>query len=81
MKNINDSFLKGRAKSLKYSFNGAFLLLKTEHSIMTQSFIGVVFVALGFYFKITKFEWMFQILGLQANSHSGKPEYGSRKTL
>ena len=63
MKNINDSFLKGRAKSLKYTFKGAFLLLKTEHSIMTQSFIGVVFVVLGFYFRITKVEWMFQILG------------------
>ena len=63
MKNSNDSFLKGRAKSLKYTFKGAFLLLKTEHSIMTQSFIGVVFVVLGFYFRITKVEWMFQILG------------------
>ncbi|WP_294332970.1 diacylglycerol kinase family protein [Chryseobacterium sp. sg2396] len=63
MKNIRDGFLKGRAKSLKYTFKGAFLLLKTEHSIMTQSFIGVVFVVLGFYFKITKVEWMFQILG------------------
>ena len=63
MKNVNDGFLKGRAKSLKYTLKGAFLLLKTEHSIMTQSFVGVVFVALGFYFKITKVEWMFQILG------------------
>jgi len=63
MKNINDSFLKGRAKSLKYTFKGAYLLLKTEHSIMTQFFIGIVFIALGFYFQITKFEWMFQILG------------------
>lgn len=63
MKNINDGFLKGRAKSLKYTFNGAFLLLKTEHSIMIQSFIGLVFIALGFYFKITKLEWMLQILG------------------
>lgn len=63
MKNIKDSFLKGRAKSLKYTFKGAFLLLKTEHSLMTQSFIGVVLVVLGFYFKITKVEWMFQILG------------------
>lgn len=63
MKNINDSFLKGRGKSFLYTFKDAFLLLKTEHSIMTQSFIGVVFVVLGFYFKITKVEWMFQILG------------------
>ena len=63
MKDINDSFLKGRAKSLKYTFKGAYLLLKTEHSIMTQAFVGVIFIVLGFYFKITKFEWMFQILG------------------
>ncbi|KQS91755.1 diacylglycerol kinase family protein [Chryseobacterium sp. Leaf394] len=63
MKDINDNFLKGRAKSLKYTFKGAYLLLKTEHSIMTQAFVGVIFIVLGFYFKITKFEWMFQILG------------------
>jgi diacylglycerol kinase len=63
MKDINDSFLKGRAKSLKYTFKGALLLLKTEHSIMTQAFVGVIFIVLGLYFKITKFEWMFQILG------------------
>lgn len=63
MKNVNDGFFKGRAKSLTYTFKGAFLLLKTEHSIMTQSLIGVAFVVLGFYFKITKVEWMFQILG------------------
>lgn len=63
MKDINDSFLKGRAKSLKYTFKGAYLLLKTEHSIMTQASVGVIFIVLGFYFKITKFEWMFQILG------------------
>lgn len=63
MKNSEDSFLKGRAKSLKYTFKGAYLLLKTEHSIMTQSFIGVIFIFLGLYFEITKVEWMFQILG------------------
>ncbi|MGE8533274.1 MAG: diacylglycerol kinase family protein [Chryseobacterium sp.] len=63
MKNSKDSFLKGRAKSLKYTFKGAYLLLKTEHSIMTQASVGVIFIVLGFYFKITKFEWMFQILG------------------
>lgn len=36
MKNINDNFLKGRVKSLNYKFKGAYLLLKTEHSIMTR---------------------------------------------
>jgi len=63
MKNINDSFLKGRLKSFKYTFKGAFLLLKTEHSVITQFFVSLICVFLGFYFGITKIEWMFQILG------------------
>ena len=64
MKDINDGFLKGRIKSLNYTVKDAFLLLKTEHSIMLQSAIGVIFVLAGFYFGISKIEWMFQILGI-----------------
>lgn len=64
MKNIDDSFLKGRIKSLNYTIKGAYLLLKTEHSIITQSFIGIIFIFLGFYFGISKIEWMFQVLGI-----------------
>lgn len=64
MKDIDDDFLKGRIKSLNYTIKGAFLLLKTEHSIMLQSAIGVIFVLAGFYFGISKIEWMFQILGI-----------------
>lgn len=64
MKNIDDGFLKGRVKSLNYTIKGAYLLLKTEHSIITQSVIGIIFIFLGFYFGISKVEWMFQILGI-----------------
>lgn len=64
MKDINDSFLKGRVKSLNYTIKGAFKLLKTEHSIIVQSTVGFVFVLAGFYFRISKTEWMFQILGI-----------------
>ncbi|MBL7881026.1 MAG: diacylglycerol kinase family protein [Chryseobacterium gambrini] len=64
MKDINDSFLKGRIKSLNYTIKGAFTLLKTEHSIMVQSTAGFVFVLAGFYFGISKIEWMFQIFGI-----------------
>jgi len=64
MKDIDDGFLKGRIKSLNYTVKGAFLLLKTEHSIILQSAIGVIFVLAGFYFGISKIEWMFQILGI-----------------
>lgn len=64
MKDIDDGFLKGRIKSLNYTVKGAFLLLKTEHSIMLQSAIGVILMLAGFYFGISKIEWMFQILGI-----------------
>lgn len=64
MKDINDSFLKGRVKSLNCTVKGAFMLLKTEHSIMVPSNGGFVFVLAGFYFRISKTEWMFQILGI-----------------
>ncbi|AZA56368.1 diacylglycerol kinase family protein [Chryseobacterium shandongense] len=64
MKDIDDGFLKGRIKSLNYTVKGAFLLLKTEHSIILQSAISVIFVLAGFYFGISKIEWMFQILGI-----------------
>ncbi|KUG13346.1 diacylglycerol kinase [Elizabethkingia miricola] len=64
MKNIDDGFLKGRIKSLNYTIKGAFMLLKTEHSIMVQSTVGVIFVLAGFYFRISKVEWMFQVLGI-----------------
>ncbi len=56
-----NGFIKGRAKSLRYTFRGAFLLLKTEHSIMVQATIGFVAILAGFYFSISRTEWMMQI--------------------
>ena len=38
-------FLKGRIKSLKYATKGMFSLLRTEHSIISQSCIALVFIA------------------------------------
>lgn len=55
-------FLVGRIKSFKYAFKGVWLLMTTEHSIMAQLFIAFVMTVMGFYFSITKNEWMFQIL-------------------
>lgn len=64
MKNQNDGFVKGRIKSLQYTLRGAFMLLRTEHSIMVQSLISVVFVIFGIYFGISRFEWMMQIFAI-----------------
>lgn len=57
-------FISGRIKSVKYAVSGAFKLLTTEHSIMTQTAVGVLATVLGFVFDITKTEWLFQIFAI-----------------
>ncbi len=58
------SFVTGRLKSLTFALKGAVKLITTEHSIMVQTSIGVLITIAGFYFNISKEEWMFQILAL-----------------
>ena len=62
MNNSSDSFLIGRLKSLKYALAGIFKLSTTEHSIISQLTIAFLACIAGFYFEISKTEWMFQIL-------------------
>jgi len=57
-------FITGRIKAIFYSVKGAFLLLKTEHSIQAQSFIALLFIIAGFYFEISGIEWLFQVLAI-----------------
>ncbi|MDO4728019.1 MAG: diacylglycerol kinase family protein [Bacteroidota bacterium] len=59
-----DSFIKGRIKSLKYAVLGAYKLASTEHSIISQLSIGALVTFMGFYFEISKVEWMFQTLAI-----------------
>lgn len=56
-----DSLLVNRLKSVRYAFNGALYLFKTESSIKIQLFIAAFVTIAGFYFNITKTEWMFQV--------------------
>lgn len=58
------SFFMGRARSLKYALKGAYLLLSTEHSIMMQFSIGLIFIFMGMWFGISKIEWMFQLFAI-----------------
>jgi diacylglycerol kinase (ATP) len=60
----DNSFFSGRLKSMKFAFNGAISLIKTEHSIMVQTMLAVLFTAAGFYFEINTTEWLFQILAI-----------------
>lgn len=56
------SFLSGRLRSMKFALKGAFLLITTEHSIMAQLATSCVVVGLGFYFDISKQDWINQTL-------------------
>lgn len=58
----DNSFIKGRFKSIGYAVKGAFKLITTEHSVMVQSSLAVLLIIAGFYFDISREEWMIQIL-------------------
>ncbi len=62
MKKSSDGFLIGRLKSFRYAFKGAFLLITTEYSVITQSLLAVILIICGLLFHITKTEWLFQVL-------------------
>ncbi len=64
MKNPDDSFFKGRLRSLKFAIRGAWLLLTTEHSIMVQFGISVLITIIGFFMHLSRIEWMFQFLAI-----------------
>jgi diacylglycerol kinase (ATP) len=60
----DNSFFSGRLKSLVYAAKGAYKLIITEHSIMIQFSIAILITIAGFYFKISKVEWLIQILAI-----------------
>jgi diacylglycerol kinase (ATP) len=58
----DETFFTGRLKSMVFALKGAFKLITTEHSVMVQSSLAVLMTLAGFYFGITRVEWMMQIL-------------------
>ncbi|MGQ7947379.1 diacylglycerol kinase family protein [Flavobacterium sp. WC2509] len=60
----DNTFVKGRLKSVTFAVKGALKLITTEHSIMVQFSIGILITILGFYLNITKTEWLFQTLAI-----------------
>ncbi len=64
MKKSSDVFFIGRVKSFRYAFKGAFLLITTEHSVITQFLLAAILIISGFLFNITKTEWLFQVLAI-----------------
>lgn len=61
---MRDSFLAKRLRGGGYAIKGAWILIKTEHSIQVQVVISILVTVAGFYFDITKTEWMFQIFAI-----------------
>jgi diacylglycerol kinase (ATP) len=59
-----ESYLKNRAKGFVYAAKGAFLLLRTESSIQLQFLLAVVVTIAGFYYEISRVEWMIQTLAI-----------------
>lgn len=62
--NKKESFLINRLKSIGFAFKGALFLIKTEASIKIQFIIAVLVTAFGFYFNISKTEWIVQFLAI-----------------
>ena len=57
-----ESFLVNRIKSVGYAFKGAVLLITKEPSIKIQLVIAMIMTIAGFYFEISKTEWLIQTL-------------------
>ena len=55
-------FVSGRIKSIGFAVKGAFKLVTTEHSVMVQFSIMLLMIFAGFYFHISREEWMLQII-------------------
>lgn len=60
----DNTFFKGRLKSIVFAYRGALKLITTEHSVMVQFSLGIVLIIAGFYFDITTTEWLFQTLAI-----------------
>ena len=58
----DNSFFTGRLKSIGFAMKGAYKLIMTEHSVMVQFSLAILLVIAGFYFHISREEWMMQTL-------------------
>ncbi|MBK5202991.1 MAG: diacylglycerol kinase family protein [Prolixibacteraceae bacterium] len=65
MRTLTD-FIIERSKSIIVAIKGMFLLIRTEHAIMAQSSLFLIFTAMGFILGISRIEWIiqFSMIGL-----------------
>lgn len=55
-------FITGRLKGMKYSLHGGIELLRSEASIQVQFGVAIIITIAGFYFEISRLEWIAQFL-------------------
>ena len=55
-------FIFKRIKGIIIALSGMFFLLKNEDSIKVQSLFFLLYIGLGYYFEITKNEWIIHII-------------------
>ena len=61
MNEKKDSLFVNRVKSVGWAYKGAIYLLKNEASIKIQFVIAILVTIAGFYFEISRLEWLIQI--------------------
>lgn len=59
-----ESYAKNRLNGFLYSVKGAILLLRTERSIQLQFMMAILVTIAGFYYQISRVEWMIQTLAI-----------------
>ena len=55
-------FIFKRIKGIIIALSGMFFLLKNEDSIKVQSLFFLLFIGLGYYFEISKNEWIIHVI-------------------
>ena len=56
------NFFLNRIKSIKYAAKGFWILITSEHSIISQVSIAIIMTVIGFLMQISATEWMLQII-------------------
>ncbi len=59
---LSDNFLLNRWESMRYAFKGFFYLIRAEKAIQVHFSLTLIFIVLGFAFRLTFHEWLFQVL-------------------
>lgn len=65
-KNRHHFSFTGRIRSFGYAFEGLWLMVKSQYNAWIHVVASISVIILGFYFSVTKIEWLFLILAIMA---------------